>query len=134
MASYLLIKQLHMLAAGLSLALFVLRAWWSVRRSPQLGQRWVRILPHVIDTLLLTAGVTLMILLEAWPTRQPWLAAKLVGLVAYIGVGTIAIKRGRTPAIRGVAALVAIVIFAYIVGAAITHDPLSWWRMIAVQS
>ncbi|WP_048305509.1 SirB2 family protein [Halomonas sp. PR-M31] len=129
MASYLLIKQIHMLAAGLSIALFILRAWWSVRESPQLKRRWARILPHVIDTVLLTAGVTLMILLQAWPTQQPWLAAKLIGLVAYIGVGTIAIKRGRTPATRGVAALIAIAIFAYIVGAAITHDPLSWWRL-----
>nr|WP_299380462.1 SirB2 family protein [uncultured Halomonas sp.] len=131
MASYLLIKQLHMLAAGLSIALFMLRAWWSVRESPQLERRWVRIFPHVIDTVLLAAGVTLMVLLKAWPTQQPWLAAKLIGLVAYIGVGTIAIKRGRTPATRGVTALIAIAIFAYIVGAAVTRDPLSWWTMIA---
>ena len=126
MGSYLLIKQLHMFTAGLSLALFVLRAWWSVRESPRLRQRWVRILPHVNDTLLLAAGVTLMILLKAWPTQQPWLAAKLIGLLAYIGVGTIAIKRGRTPLARGVAALVAVAIFAYILGAAVTRDALSW--------
>ncbi|WP_227369390.1 SirB2 family protein [Halomonas sp. M20] len=131
MASYVLIKQLHMLAAGLSIVLFMLRAWWAVRESPQLKRRWVRILPHVIDTVLLIAGVTLMILLKAWPTQQPWLAAKLIGLVAYIGVGTIAIKRGRTPATRGAAALIAIAIFAYIVGAAVTRDPLSWWTMMA---
>lgn len=134
MASYLLIKQLHMLAAGLSIALFMLRAWWSVHESSQLERRWVRVLPHVIDSVLLIAGVTLMILLKVWPTQQPWLAAKLVGLVAYIGVGTIAIKRGRTPLTRGIAALIAIAIFAYIVGAAITHDPLSWGAMIAARA
>lgn len=126
MASYLLIKQLHMLAAGLSVTLFMMRAWWSVRESPQLHRRWVRVLPHVIDTLLLAAGITLMVLLRAWPSEQPWLAAKLIGLVIYIGVGTVAIKRGSTPRVRGAMALVAVVVFTYIVGAAINHDPLSW--------
>ncbi|MHB0776274.1 SirB2 family protein [Halomonas sp. WWR20] len=127
---YLLIKHIHMSAAALSISLFTLRAWWSVRESPRLSQRWVRVLPHLIDTVLLTAGVTLMIMLHAWPTQQPWLAAKLVGLVAYIGVGTLAIKRGRTPRSRGLAALFAIMIFAYIVGAAIAHHPLSWWWLV----
>ncbi|WP_136065978.1 SirB2 family protein [Modicisalibacter radicis] len=123
---YFLIKHIHMTAAGLSLALFILRAWWSVRQSPQLRRRWVKVLPHLIDTVLLAAGVALMIMLRAWPTQQPWLAAKLIGLVAYIVVGTLAIKRGRTATIRAVASLVAIVIFLYIVGAAMNHHPLSW--------
>lgn len=131
---YFLLKQLHMTAAGLSLALFALRAWWSVRESPRLGQRWVRILPHLVDTLLLTFGVWLMIILRAWPTQHPWLAAKLVGLVAYILVGTVAIKRGRTPLIRGLAATVAVTIFLYIVGAALTHHPLSWGRFLMLRS
>ncbi|SHE78718.1 Uncharacterized membrane protein SirB2 [Modicisalibacter ilicicola DSM 19980] len=126
MGSYFLIKHLHVTTVGLSLALFLLRSWWSVRGSSWLQQRWVRVLPHLIDTLLLATGITLMILLEAWPTRQPWLAAKLIGLLAYIGVGTIAIKRGRTATARAIAALIAVAIFAYIVGAAVAHHPLSW--------
>jgi len=126
MSSYLLIKYLHMGAAGLSLSLFILRAWWSVRASPRLRARWVRVLPHLVDTALLVCGVTLMVLLEAWPHQQPWLAAKLIGLLAYIGVGTLAIKPGRTPAKRGLAALAAVTVFLYIVGAALHHSPLSW--------
>lgn len=123
---YSLIKQLHITAAALSLALFSLRAWWSVRESPRRRQRWVKVLPHLIDTVLLAAGITLMVMSKAWPTQQPWLAAKLIGLVAYIVVGTLAIKRGRTATLRAVASLVAIVIFLYIVGAAMNHHPLSW--------
>ncbi|RAR62198.1 MULTISPECIES: SirB2 family protein [Halomonadaceae] len=126
MSSYLLIKYLHMSAAGLSLSLFVLRAWWSVRASPRLQARWVRILPHVIDTALLTLGVSLMLMLRAWPHQQPWLAAKLLGLLAYVLLGSVAIKRGRTPAKRGLAALAAVTVFLYIVGAALHHSPLSW--------
>lgn len=124
---YLLIKQMHMTAVGLSLAIFMLRAWWSVSESPQRKRRWVRILPHVVDTALLVFGIWLMVLLRAWPTQQPWLMAKLIGLVAYIVVGSFAIKRGRTPLIRGLAAIGAVAIFAYIIGVATTHHPLSWW-------
>lgn len=124
---YLLIKQMHMTAVGLSLAIFMLRAWWSVSESPQRKRRWVRILPHVVDTALLVFGIWLMVLLRAWPTQQPWLMAKLIGLIAYIVVGSFAIKRGRTPLIRGLAAIGAVAIFAYIIGVATTHHPLSWW-------
>ncbi|HET8792114.1 MAG TPA: SirB2 family protein [Modicisalibacter sp.] len=124
---YLLIKQMHMTAVGLSLAIFMLRAWWSVSESPQRKRRWVRILPHVVDTALLVFGIWLMVLLRAGPTQQPWLMAKLIGLIAYIVVGSFAIKRGRTPLIRGLAAIGAVAIFAYIIGVATTHHPLSWW-------
>ncbi len=123
---YFLIKHLHMGAAALSIGLFLVRAWWSVRESPRLQARWVKILPHLIDTVLLGLGVTLMVTLRFWPWQQPWLAAKLLALLVYIGVGTLAIKRGATPRRRGVAALLAVAVFAYMVGAAIRHSPLSW--------
>ncbi|MFB9869595.1 SirB2 family protein [Vreelandella sulfidaeris] len=126
MEHYFLIKQLHMTAATLSISFFVLRAWWSVRESPYINARWVRILPHLIDTALLGLGVTLMVLLSLWPWQLPWLGAKLLALLAYIGFGTIAIKRGPTPQARAIAAVVAVAIFAYMVGAAVRHSPLSW--------
>lgn len=126
MGHYFLIKHLHMTLAVVSLAFFILRAWWSVREVPYLQRRWVRIAPHIIDTGLLALGVWLMIMLRFWPQHHPWLVAKLVGLVVYILIGTVAIKRGRSPAQRGVAAIAAVVVFLYIVGAAIHHHPLSW--------
>ncbi|CUR45551.1 hypothetical protein BN2364_1110 [Alloalcanivorax xenomutans] len=126
MLDYLLIKQLHMTLAALSLGLFVLRAGWSVAGSPMLRRRWVRVTPHIVDTLLLTFGVTLMILLRAWPHQTPWLAAKLLALLVYIGLGTMAIKRGTTPARRAGYALAAIMVFLYMVGVAVRHHPGSW--------
>ncbi|EPC00859.1 invasion gene expression up-regulator, SirB [Litchfieldella anticariensis FP35 = DSM 16096] len=126
MEHYSLIKHLHMTAAGASLALFVLRAWWSVRESPRLQRMWVRVVPHLIDTALLLLGVWLMVMLRFWPHQHPWLAAKLIGLVVYIVVGTVAIKRGRTPRQRGLAAIAAVLVFVYIIGAAVQHHPLSW--------
>ncbi|PXX96380.1 SirB2 family protein [Halomonas sp. LBP4] len=126
MEYYLPIKHLHITAATVSILFFVLRAWWSVRQAPLLQQRWVRVVPHLVDTALLALGVTLMVMLSIWPHQHPWLAAKLLALLAYIGLGTVAIKRGRTPAMRGAAALAAVAAFLYMLGAAIRHSPLSW--------
>lgn len=123
---YQLLKHLHIAAAMLSMALFLLRAAWSVTQSPARRRRWVRVVPHVIDTLLLASGITLMVTLRAWPGETPWLAAKLTALVGYIGLGSLAIRRGRTPAGRAAAALAALAVFLYIAGAAVMHDPYSW--------
>ena len=122
--NYLAIKHLHMTAAGLSILFFVIRAYWSITGSSMLQHRLVKTLPHVIDTILLLAGITLAAMIGA---NQPWILAKIVALIAYIGVGTIAIKRGETATTRAIAALVAILIFAYIVGVAINKHPLSWF-------
>ncbi|NYT59628.1 SirB2 family protein [Alcaligenaceae bacterium] len=122
--NYLAIKHLHTTAAALSILFFVIRAYWSVTESSRLQHRLVKTLPHVVDTILLLAGVTLAAMMGA---NQPWILVKIVALIAYIGVGTIAIKHGKTPKTRAIAAVVAVLIFAYIVGVAITKHPLSWF-------
>ena len=127
MLTYQAIKEVHIGFAVLSVSLFVLRAYWSVTGSSRLGQRWVRILPHVIDTLLLVCGVALMCLLQAWPHQTPWLATKLLALILYIGLGTMAIKRGASPTKRLLYAVAALLVFVYIVGVAIQHHPASWF-------
>lgn len=123
--NYLFIKHLHVTAAVLSIAFFTIRAYWSVTGSGMLQWRFVKIAPHIVDTVLLACGVILAFMLGSagW---QPWIWAKLIALLLYIGVGTIAIKRGKTPAARGFAALLAMAVFFYIVGVAIRHNPLSW--------
>ena len=121
---YFLIKHLHMTAAIVSIIFFIVRAWWSVREVALLQRRWVRILPHVNDTLLLVLGVMLTIMLSMSPHQHPWLAAKLLGLIVYIVLGTVAIKRGRTPLVRGLTAVAAIAVFFYIYGTATTKNPL----------
>ncbi len=121
---YLLIKQWHMTTAVLSIAFFMLRAWWSVREAPILQRRWVKIVPHVNDTLLLTLGILLMVILSMWPQHHPWLAAKLLALLGYIVLGTVAIKRGRKPLARAVAAVAAVMTFLYMLGTAVFKEPL----------
>ena len=121
--SYLALKHLHTTAASLSLLFFILRAFWSVTASATLHTKFVRITPHVIDTVLLVCGLAM-----AWTIgfNQGWIWAKLIALIAYIGVGTVAIKRGKTAGSKAVAALMAVVIFGYIVGVALHRSPWSW--------
>src|SRR5690606_20748442 len=124
--NYLLIKHLHVTAAALSILFFIVRAYWSVSESAMLQKKVVKIAPHIIDTVLLAAAIMLSVLLGP-AAAQPWVLTKIVLLIAYIGVGTIAIKRGRTPRSRAIAAVVAVLIFIYIVGVAIKHHPASWF-------
>ncbi len=121
---YLAIKHLHMGCAGVSVALFLLRGVWMLRGSAMLQQRWVKIVPHLVDSVLLGSAITLAILSHQYPFAQPWLGAKVVALVLYIVLGTVALKRGRTPRTRALAFGAALATFAYIVLVAVTRQVL----------
>ncbi|MBC3916620.1 SirB2 family protein [Undibacterium sp. CY18W] len=122
--SYLAIKHLHMTCAALSGSLFLLRGIWMLRSSAMLTRRWVKVLPHVIDTVLLASALTMVFWSGQYPFRQDWLTAKLLALILYIVLGSIALKRGKTPAIRAVALLAALLVFAYILSVALTRQPI----------
>lgn len=122
--SYLAIKHLHVTCVTLSISLFFLRGVWSMRASPIMQQRWVKIAPHIIDTLLLGSALTMAWLSQQWPFQQAWLTAKVFGLIAYIILGSIALKRGKTKQIRFAAWLMALVTVAYIVAVALSRNPL----------
>lgn len=119
---YTLLRLLHIGTVYVTLALFLLRGFWMLLDSPSLGQRWVKIVPHVNDTLLLIAAIGLVVVAEIDPLDQPWIMAKIIGLLAYIGLGTVALKRGRTKTIRVKAFVAALGVFAYIVAVAVTKQ------------
>src|SRR5665811_1781914 len=123
MAYYSLIKNLHLTTIALSLTLFVLRGAWMIAASPLLQARWVRIVPHVIDTLLLASGIGLAVLIQQYPLVHGWLTAKLLALILYIGLGTLALKRGKTRGQRIAAWIAALLVFGYMVAVAMAHDP-----------
>ena len=120
--SYTLLKHLHITTVYLTLALFLLRGVWMLMDSPRLQARWVRIVPHVNDTLLLAAAIGLLATTWGNPLQHPWILAKIVGLLAYIGLGTVALKRGRSKAVRIKAFVAALGVFAYIVAVAVTKQ------------
>lgn len=120
---YFAVKHAHITLAALSGSLFFLRGLWMLADSPLRTQRWARILPHVIDTFLLIAAAVLAIWSVQYPLQQDWLTVKVVALLAYIGLGTIALKRGRTKRTRMLAWIAALATFAYIIAVAVTKSP-----------
>jgi uncharacterized membrane protein SirB2 len=123
MLDYAAVKVIHVGAAAASIALFLVRGGWMLQGPGKLRLFWVRVVPHVIDTVLLVSALWL-----AWQigfaANFRWLGAKIVALVVYIALGTIALKRGRTRGIRLAAFVAAVATFGYIVSVALTKSPL----------
>jgi len=119
---YTLIKHVHQGSALLSVGLFVLRGIWMMTAPDMLQRQWVRVIPHVVDTVLLGSALLLAWLIAQYPFVHGWITAKVVALVVYIVLGSIALKRGRTLGIRITAWVGALAVFAYIVLVAVTRD------------
>ena len=116
------LRFLHIAAALASGAGFTLRGAWMLVDSPRLGARWVRVVPHVVATLLLAAALALVFASGQSPGALPWLNAKVVALLAYVGCGLFALRRGRK-AVRVLCFVLALACYAYIVTTARTRDP-----------
>jgi uncharacterized membrane protein SirB2 len=123
---YLLLKIVHIACAIASICGFLLRGYWMMTSSDLLRRKLTRITPHVIDTLFLLSGIAMLYVLSLNPFTQGWLVAKFAGLIVYILLGTIAIKRGPTLQIRMAAFVGAVSVFAYIAGVALSRSAASW--------
>lgn len=113
-----------MSCVAVSYALFFVRGIWMMRESPLLGARWVRVLPHLVDTVLLGSALALAFMLHQYPFVAGWVTAKVLALCVYIVLGMIALRRGRTRGGRIAAWLAAQGVFAYIVAVALTRSAL----------
>jgi uncharacterized membrane protein SirB2 len=127
---YLEIKTVHVYSALASGGLFLLRGL-----AVQLGAPWamaapLRYLSYAIDTVLLTAALMLATILRQYPFVHAWLTAKVVLLVVYVVLGSFALKRGRTKAVRAACWIGALLVFATIYRIARTHDPLGPLRFL----
>lgn len=124
--SYLALKHLHVTAVLLSGTGFFLRGLLMLGDSPLLAKRWLKVVPHVVDTVLLGSAIAMAVMSAQYPFVQPWLTAKFLGLLAYILLGMMALKRGRTKAVRAGFFIAALAAFAFIVTVALTRDPLGF--------
>lgn len=125
------IKLVHVAAVIASGALFLVRGV-----LVQAGVSWamappVRYLSYTIDTVLLVAGLVLFTVLPSEVFANGWLTLKVILLVVYVGLGTFALKRGRTAAARRACFLAALVVYAGMYVIARTHDPLGPLRVMA---
>lgn len=125
---YMALKHSHMMFAAISGLFFLVRGAWMLMESSMLQKKWVKILPHIVDTLLLACAIGLCVVLGQYPFAVDWLTVKVVMLVAYIVLGVIALKRGKTKAIRTLAFFAAIACFLFMVSVAFSHHPLGFLR------
>ena len=124
--AYLAVRALHIGCAALSIAGFAARGAWMLADSPLLHQRFVRIAPHVVDTVLLASAAWLAWFLGQIPFVHAWITAKVLALVLYVVLGMFALRRARTKRRRAAAFVAALASAAYIVAVALTRDATPW--------
>ncbi len=118
------IKTIHVLSAAISILGFFLRGMLMMFESSLMQTRWIRVIPHFVDTVLLVTAISLAVQFGFSPANSPWLTAKIIALLVYIGLGFVALRLGKTKQVRIVAWVAALVVFAYIVAVALTKSPL----------
>ncbi len=124
MNAFYVLKSLHITAVVVTASLFLLRGFWMLQGSRLLQHPFVRVAPHVNDTVLLLSALGTATLLGQFPFVNDWLTTKFLALIVYILLGHIALRRGSSLAIRSSAFVAALLTLGYIIAVAVCHDPL----------
>ena len=128
------LKLVHVSCAFVSISGFFLRGYWMLTGDARLRLRVTRVVPHVIDTLLLASAVGMLVVWRVSPFEFDWLSAKLIALLLYIVLGMIALRFGRTGAQRATAWVLALGAAAYIICVAYTRDPRGPWYLLTTMN
>ena len=110
-----LLKDVHVAFVALTFVSFSMRVYWMYNGSGLLRNKAVKVLPHIIDTILLLSGLAMAVMYYGAFYRRPWLVLKLVCVVVYIFLGVVALRSGKTMTIRITAAVGAWLMFFCIV-------------------
>jgi len=128
MYAYNFLIHLHLTSVVMSISLFVLRYWWRFSGNPCATRRWARVVPHVIDSVLLLSGVSLVVVTGYMPftANGAWLTEKLFGVIIYIVLGFIALgrRRPRSQQTGFIAFLLGLVVLYIIIKLAATKIPI----------
>ena len=124
-----MIKLIHMSTAFISICFFLVRGFWVFNHSEMMNKKWVKIVPHINDTVLLISAIILAVGLQQYPFTHEWLTAKFIALLLYIVFGMFALKRAKQMKNKVLFFLVAFIMFGYIVGVALTRTS-SWFLTI----
>lgn len=121
--NYMLLKQVHVTFALVSIIGFMLRWNWNIRGAPLSQRKLTKTLPHIVDTLFLTTGVALMFTINQYPLSTAWLTAKITGLIVYIILGMFAMSGRVSRPWRVTAFLAAVSTYAWILTVARFKSP-----------
>ena len=121
---YVVVKLVHQTAVTLSISGFFIRGAASLSGAQWVNSRAAKTLPHLVDSVLLLSALALAWMLRLTPGNAPWLLAKIVGLVVYVGLGVVALRPGRPLKVRAAAWGAALATVGWIVSVAVTKSPL----------
>jgi uncharacterized membrane protein SirB2 len=116
-------RAVHIGCALVSIAGFALRGYWMATSNPLLQRRLSKVLPHLVDTLLLASAIAMLVMWRLSPLQADWLLAKIMALLVYIGLGMVALRFGRSRPVRITAWLAALGTALYIVSVAYNKSP-----------
>ncbi len=97
---YFALKHIHLTTIAISVLLLLFRFALTIKQSPMLQKKWLKILPHVNDSILLASAIALCFTIAQYPFVTPWLTEKVLGLILYIGLGLVALKIAKTNLVR----------------------------------
>lgn len=121
-----MLKDIHVTTALISFTLFFIRGLWVMKGSAMMQKKWVKIVPHVNDTVLLGTAIALTISIGQYPFVDAWVTAKLLGLVAYICLGVEVFRIAKTELGRMLAWLSGLLVFLFTVSVAVTKSPVGF--------
>lgn len=131
MSAFAWLKLLHICCALVSVVGFALRGYWRLTENSRLDTRLARVLPHLVDTLLLATAVAMLVSWQLSPLQLPWVTAKICALLVYIGLGLVAMRFAETKRSQAVAYALALLTAGYIVSVAYTKSALGALAIIA---
>lgn len=123
------VRATHIAFAIISIALFMLRGGFSVLIEKPLTHRAWKVMPHIVDTLLLSLGIWLAVMLRLNPLHVSWLGVKLLCVLGYIVLGVLAFRMQRPRWLRIALFIVAILLFGFIVSIALLHSPFGLFAL-----
>jgi uncharacterized membrane protein SirB2 len=127
---YTVVKYVHVISVGLSLTGFFLRGILLLRGSPMISARWIKVLPHINDSILLVAALSLAAMSAQYPFVVGWVTAKVLGVIAYIILGSLALRSGSTQQTRIICWLAAMAVFGWIVSVALSRQPAGFFAAL----
>ena len=109
----------HAIAILGVIAMFFVRGIGTLFQKDWIKKKVFKIAPHVIDTIMLVSGISLVIM-SGYSFSQDWIWAKIIAVIAYIFFALMAFKRATTRKMQSIFWIGGLITLFYIVAVAKT--------------
>lgn len=121
---YMMFKHLHYLVVSLSAIVLTIQFVAHYFDLAIKDKKWLKIVPHILYTLILLTALGLLGTLKLNPFEHTWVMHKILGFVCYVALGALAYKYARNNGMRMLGYIGAIAWLLITVNIAITKTPL----------